>query len=130
MSASITSSMLNTGSAASSRIKPPGWPAGRGDDDNVARGHLLARMLGGSGSRRSNLVTITQDPVNSPIMRDLEQQIYDAVKGGQTVQYTATAVYHGDSAIPIGIRMQAHGNGGFRLNEYISNPAGMFGFDD
>jgi hypothetical protein len=76
-------------------------------------------MLGGSGSRKSNLVTITQDPVNSPMMRDLEQRIYDAVSGGQNVQYTATAVYHADNPIPIGIRMEAYGNGGFKLNEYI-----------
>ncbi|MEV0810322.1 ricin-type beta-trefoil lectin domain protein [Micromonospora sp. NPDC050200] len=129
VSASLNASMLDSGSAASSRIKPPGWP-GNGDDFNVGRGHLLARMLGGSGSRRSNLVTITQDPVNSPIMRDLEQKIYDAVKGGQNVQYTATAVYHGGGPIPIGIRMEAYGNGGFSLNEYISNPAGLFGHGD
>ncbi|MDW5327412.1 DNA/RNA non-specific endonuclease [Plantactinospora sp. KLBMP9567] len=128
VSASIHGGILDKGSAASRRIKPPGW-ASPGDEHNIARGHLLARMLGGSGYRKSNLVTITQDPVNSPIMRDLEQQVYDAVKAGETVQYTASAVYHGDELVPIAIKLEAVGSKGFRLNAEIPNPAGVFGFE-
>ncbi|MFJ3099432.1 DNA/RNA non-specific endonuclease [Streptomyces hydrogenans] len=76
MNATITRDMLDEGTHASQSLRPPGFMGG---DENQARGHLLARMLGGSGDTLDNLFTITQNPTNSPVMRDLEQAIYDEV---------------------------------------------------
>ncbi|GAA0692758.1 hypothetical protein GCM10010193_54170 [Kitasatospora atroaurantiaca] len=132
VSASVRPGMLKipgvqkgTGSEAGS-LKPPGW-RGNGTLFNEARGHLLAGRLGGRGTgknARQNLVTLTQDPINTPLMRDLvEGPIYDAVKGGETVQYSVTPVYEGSNPIPIELRMEAHGSQGFQLSAWLTNPA-------
>lgn len=130
VSASLSKSMLDTGTAANGAIEPSGW-GGNGTLYNEARGHLLADRLGGSGDLEENLVTLTQDPTNSPIMRDeVEGQVYDAVNRGETVQYNVTAIYGEDGDVPpIGLQIEAFGNRGFYLNRYLENPAGMFGMD-
>lgn len=128
MSASITRDMLDTGTSANDAIEPSGW-SGNGRLFNEARGHLLATRLGGDGGLEENLVTLTQDPVNSPIMRDdVEAPIYNAVAAGESVQFTARAVYEtaGDVA-PSGLQIDAYGSQGFSLSRFIPNPAGMFG---
>ncbi|MFF4457878.1 RHS repeat-associated core domain-containing protein [Streptomyces goshikiensis] len=115
MHATITRSMLDEGTGANPRLKPPGFIHG---DENQARGHMLARMLGGSGDTLDNLFTITQNPTNTPHMRDLEFKIYDAVNGnaaqgvaGQTVQYSVYLEYTDDlpDSVPSRIYMQADG---------------------
>jgi hypothetical protein len=70
----ITPDMLTPhgpGTKASRRIQPPGYVSERG----LARGHLIARQLGGSGRKRQNLVTLLQNPVNSPFMSGFEDMI-------------------------------------------------------
>jgi RHS repeat-associated protein len=76
MNATITRDMLGEGTDAAQSLRPPGFMGGAA---NQARGHLLARMLGGSGDTLDNLFTITQTPTNNPRMRDFEQAIYDYV---------------------------------------------------
>lgn len=129
MHATITRDMLDEGTDANSRLKPPGFI--HGTDHNQARGHMLARMLGGTGDHLDNLFTITQDPTNSPHMRDLEQMIYNAVAGdpsrgiaGQTVQYSVYLEYSDDrpDSVPSRIYMQADGSNGFHLDTDFANP--------
>ena len=79
-SATITRNMLNTGTGASRSITPAGLLGGGADH---ARGHLIARLLGGSGRDARNLATIYQNPVNTPIMRGFEQQVANAVRAGR-----------------------------------------------
>ena len=50
-------------------IKPAGFLGGSA---NHARGHLISRLLGGSGTDARNLATIYQNPVNTPVMRGFE----------------------------------------------------------
>jgi hypothetical protein len=51
----------------------------------------------------------------------------DAVRGGQTVQYSVIPVYGSSGNVaPIGLRIEAYGNKGFALRRYLENPAGMF----
>lgn len=117
-SATITREMLGTGTRASSSIRPPGYagrPAGH------ARGHLIARLLGGSGTDARNLVTLYQNPANSPVMRGFEQQVANAVRGGQVVRYEAVPIYRGTEAIPRAVTLRATGDGGFRLNVTVLN---------
>ncbi|MFD7705464.1 RHS repeat-associated core domain-containing protein [Streptomyces caelestis] len=129
MHATITRDMLNEGTEANSSLKPPGFL--HGTDHNQARGHMLARMLGGTGDHLDNLFTITQNPTNSPHMRDLEQQIYNAVAGdparniaGQTVQYSVYLEYTDDrtDSVPSRIYMQADGSNGYSLDTDFANP--------
>jgi hypothetical protein len=120
--ATITKDMIGTGTPASSSIRPPDFD--QLPVQNRARGHLLARQLGGSGSDPRNLVTMEQTPANSPVMRDFENQVRAAVEDGQTVDYSATPIYDGDNPIPQGITLQGKGSGGFNLNTTVLNPPG------
>jgi hypothetical protein len=74
----LSPEMLNTGTPANKSLKPPGWK-GHGTKYNQARGHLLARVLGGSGDLPENLVTLEQRWTNSPVMRDFELTVADAL---------------------------------------------------
>jgi hypothetical protein len=117
-SATITREMLDTGTEASQAIRPPGFAGGAAGQ---ARGHLIARMLGGTGRDARNLVTLYQNPVNSPIMRDFEQEVYNAVDAGQTVKYSVQPIYRGTEAIPRAVTLRATGSGGFNLRVTILN---------
>ncbi|THD75227.1 MAG: hypothetical protein E7812_17590 [Phenylobacterium sp.] len=88
------------------------------------RGHLLGAQLGGSGDVAENLVTLEQNPANSPVMRSFENQVRAAVEGGQTVQYSSTPIYNGSNLVPRGITLSGSGSGGFKLNVTVLNPPG------
>jgi hypothetical protein len=118
--ATITRDMLNTGTAASRSIRPAGFLGGGA---NHARGHLISRLLGGSGRDPRNLTTLYQNPVNTPVMRGFEQQVANAVRGGQTVRYEVVPIYRGSELIPRGVTLRATGNGGFRLHVTVLNKA-------
>jgi hypothetical protein len=118
--ATITREMLGSGSAASRAIRPAGFAGGGA---NHARGHLISRLLGGSGRDPRNLTTLYQNPVNSPVMRGFEQQVANAVRGGQTVRYEAVPIYRGSELVPRAITLRATGDGGFRLHVTVLNRA-------
>ena len=118
--ATITREMLNTGTAASRSIRPAGFLGGGA---NHARGHLISRLLGGSGRDARNLTTLYQNPVNTPVMRGFEQQVANAVRSGQTVRYEVVPIYRGSELIPRGITLRATGDGGFRLHVTVLNKA-------
>ncbi|MFI6415366.1 RHS repeat-associated core domain-containing protein [Streptomyces sp. NPDC050585] len=124
MNAIITRDMLDQGTDARSTLKPPGFLGG---DYNQARGHMLARMLGGSGDILENLFTITQNPTNSPDMRDWEQAIYDAVKyKNKIVTYNVYLEYSDDLAdsVPMSIQLEAFDQHGKTIVDTIlDNPA-------
>lgn len=113
--------MIGTGSAASSSITPPGFAGGGKGGAGHARGHLLGKQLGGSGKDPRNLVTLYQNPVNSPVMRDFETSVRRVVEKGQTVNYSATPVYKGEELIPSAVTIKAVGNDGFQLDVTILN---------
>jgi hypothetical protein len=115
--------MIGTGTAANPSIIPPGW-SGNGILYNEARGHLLGAQLGGSGDVAENLVTLQQNPANSPIIRGFENQVRAAVEGGQTVNYSATPIYNGANLVPRGITIMGTSSGDFNLGVTILNPIG------
>lgn len=119
--ATITEDMIGTGSAASPSIHPPGFESGA----NHARGHLLARALGGSGGDPRNLVTLYQQYANSPNMWHFERKVRDAVLNGETVNYRVVPIYTGNNPIPIGITIAGRGSGGFHLDVSIHNINGL-----
>src|SRR5215207_10110341 len=129
ISATITPAMVaaaahdQLGSAADPDIRPPGLdqlPA-----RNRARAHLLGRQLGGSGDLPANLVALYQSRANTPVMRDYETAVAQAVRAGQTVRYTVRPRYPSPSfnGPPSAIRITAIGDRGFRLDVTIANSA-------
>ena len=118
--ATITREMLNTGTAAARSIRPAGFLGGGA---NHARGHLISRLLGGSGKDPRNLTTLYQNPVNTPVMRGFEQQVANAVRSGQVVRYEVVPIYRGSELLPRGVTLRATGDGGFRLHATVLNRA-------
>ena len=116
--ATITKDMLGTGTSAARSIRPAGFG---GQAAGHARGHLIARSLGGSGTDARNLTTLFQRGANSPVMRDFEAQVANAVRGGQTVRYEVVPIYRGAELVPRGVTLRAAGNGGFRLDVTVLN---------
>ncbi|MFG2662172.1 DNA/RNA non-specific endonuclease [Streptomyces sp. NPDC048425] len=107
---------------ADSALLSPGFLGG---GCNQARGHVLALMLGGSGDTLDNLFTITQNPTNSPGMRDWEQDIYDAAKKGEVIEYDVYLEYTDDKkdSVPKSVQLEAYGNRGFSLDVILDSPA-------
>ncbi|MGP4002869.1 RHS repeat-associated core domain-containing protein [Streptomyces sp. 8N706] len=124
MNAVISRDMLDEGTHANNALRPPG---SLGGDYNQARGHMLARMLGGSGDTLDNLFAITQNPTNSPRMRDFEQAVYDAVNDrGEIVTYNVYLEYTDDKkdSVPVSIQLEASDRRGNTLVDTIlENPA-------
>jgi DNA/RNA non-specific endonuclease len=109
------------GSAADPDIRPPGLdqlPA-----RNRARAHLLGRQLGGTGELPANLVAMDQTRANTPVMRDYETTVAEAVRAGRTVRYTVRPIYPSPShrGPPSAIRITASGDHGFRVQVTIAN---------
>jgi hypothetical protein len=127
VSATITPAMVaaagrdELGSAADPDIRPPGFD--RLPPRNRARGHLLGRQLGGTGDLAANLVALYQTRANSPVMRDYETAVAEAVEAGETVRYTVRPRYpsRGAKGPPTAIRITATGSRGFRLDVTIAN---------
>jgi hypothetical protein len=121
VTATITQDMIGTGTEASRSIRPPGFQGGAA---NQARGHLLGRQLGGSGTEPRNLVTLEQRAANTPVMSTYEGRVRAAVESGQTVQYASRPVYDGTNPVPRAITLEAQGSGGYRLGVSVLNPPG------
>ncbi|MFF0256994.1 DNA/RNA non-specific endonuclease [Micromonospora zamorensis] len=96
---------------------------------SVSRGHLLGNKLGGMGSgplKRRNIVTLTQNPVNSPYMRDdVEDAVYrQSIDNDEVIQYSSEPFYGAGKIAPLGITIRADGNKGYCLELCILNPGG------
>jgi DNA/RNA non-specific endonuclease len=75
--AGVITSLTPTGSSAS--INPKGWAAiADVVGANRARGHLLSRQNGGSGSTIRNIVPLQHSPFNNSTMRREEIAMYQA----------------------------------------------------
>jgi hypothetical protein len=126
-SATITPAMVaaaahaKLGSAADPSIRPPGLD--QLPPRNRARGHLLGRQLGGTGDLPANLVALYQTRANSPVMRDYETAVAEAVQAGETVRYSVRPRYPspGFDGAPSTIHITAIGDRGFRLDVTIAN---------
>ncbi|MCE4948551.1 DNA/RNA non-specific endonuclease [Streptomyces sp. VTCC 41912] len=104
----VSRGMLDAGTKASRRIKPPGW---QGEAAGHTRGHLLARSLGGDGRSPANIV-IMYDTANNEVMEKLEERIYETVRDHGSVEYSATPVYRQpNDQVPAGVHIKATGPG-------------------
>jgi hypothetical protein len=105
----ITINMIGRGTNANPTPEVTGW--NRTVNGNLmARGHLLAKILGGSGLIPQNLTPLIQTPVNNPCMRDLEiavSQLPQVTQGGFVV-YSTQPVYTGNNVVPDGVFVRAY----------------------
>jgi len=122
---SVTAPLIGTGTRAPRWLKPPGWQGNADVKRNEARGHLAAKDLGGSGTDRRNVVTLTHHGANTPQMRDFEQEVARRARGGEVIEYSATPMYSPGILPPGLILLMAQGSSGMRQARLIQNPAGQ-----
>ncbi len=91
-------------------LNPPGWDDRVNQTYNniISRGHLLANILGGSGTDVRNVVTVCQRTTNSQ-MEAIEIKIWNKILelDGASVDYEVEALYNGTDKIPYAIRLRA-----------------------
>ncbi|GHF40825.1 hypothetical protein GCM10010218_22800 [Streptomyces mashuensis] len=123
MNATITRDMLDEGTKAREALRPPGFLGGYYQQ---GRGHMLARVLGGSGDTLDNLFTITQNPTNHPEMWRWEKAIYDSVKKHGVATYNVYLEYTDDEkdSVPKQIQLEAYDHKNkVIVDTILSNPA-------
>lgn len=124
MKAWLERSMLGKGKRVNPRLTPPGWQ-GNGIVHNEARGHLLARSLGGPGGlEKRNFVTLTQNGANTPQMSGFEREVANRVRSGELVEYSVTPFYDGPGRAPSSVLMTAHGSRRAPSGRLVLNPTG------
>lgn len=122
VNATLTPSMLGAGTKANRRLRPPGW-LGHGGKHNQARGHLVAKGLGGSGRDPLNIVTLTHRGANTPQMSDFERNVARRVGAGEVIDYSVIPLY-GSAAAPSAVLMTAYGPRNGFTGRVVENPAG------
>lgn len=110
MTARIHGDMIGGGSRPKESIRPPGYG---GKPMGHARGHLLAKQLGGSGDIEENLMTLYQNPTNSPEMRAFEIYVRGQVEQHGTAFYRVTPEYHEQEPLPRRVILEAWSKGGY-----------------
>ncbi|RPJ09800.1 MAG: hypothetical protein EHM37_15110 [Deltaproteobacteria bacterium] len=116
--ARVTRNMLRQGTTAADAIVPYGYDASLGH----AKGHLLAKVLGGSGELLENFITMMQNPTNNSTMKAIELAIRDAVDLGEVVDVVVRPIYIGGSRTAHKIAIVARGNRGLSITAEIANP--------
>ncbi|TQL76247.1 DNA/RNA non-specific endonuclease [Stackebrandtia endophytica] len=94
--------------------------ASEGGRSIFQRCHLVANILGGSGTDPGNLVTCYWQ-TNINMRSRIEKQVKEKVAGGEHVVYLALPVYQGKDGPLRGIRVIALGNKGFRCDVTFQN---------
>ncbi len=122
--AKITKIMPSAGSDVPQSIKPSGFINGKSPKKGGAghaRGHLIAKQLGGDGTDPRNVVTLYQNPVNNSSMKKAENRIRIRRDLGETIYLSVIPLYLSNESMPHSIRMIAYGNKGYKLNINILN---------
>ncbi|WP_304218214.1 DNA/RNA non-specific endonuclease [Phenylobacterium aquaticum] len=123
VSATLTRSTIVGGTKANRKITPPGW-LGDGKTYKESRGHLQARSLGGTGDDMRDLVTIKQNPTNTPQMSTFEDAVRRRVLSGEVIDYFVKPLYTDAALRPFAILMTALGSRGEPKGVVIQNPPG------
>ncbi|MFE4695332.1 tectonin domain-containing protein [Streptomyces sp. NPDC056749] len=116
----------NPGSEVTAATRPPGYKwatryagfLGLAPRSVINNCHLLGNDLGGEGDKLENLATCSRQanyhtseengrlPAN---MYFFEEQVSEAIKGDQTVEYTVVPQYEGPRTVPVSFKMKARG---------------------
>lgn len=92
----LTPQMLRTGSAA--RYEFPFFRRLFGM--RIVRGHLLAKVLGGSGVRGGNLVPLPHHATNLPMYADIEKKVRKHLGKRFSAKVEISVEYVGNSVLP------------------------------
>ena len=112
----LTQASIKGGSRASEYILPPGWGSLPAADR--ARGHLLAKCLGGEGTTPENLVAVYQTA--NERMKTYEMQVKRAVDSGEKVEYAVIPRY-GSNLYPASLFIYAKGDRGLHISAVVAN---------
>ena len=115
----ITKRMIGTGTSANQELRPKGFISGK---QGHSRGHLIGKQLGGSGNTMKNLVTLYQNPVNTPYMTKYENEVREVVESGNPVRYRVTPVYTKNRLMPKSVIIEAKTIKNNRLNYKVVIP--------
>ncbi|MFI5492953.1 DNA/RNA non-specific endonuclease [Actinoplanes sp. NPDC051859] len=101
------------GGGTDATFTPEGFESGKG----MARGHLIAKELGGSGSDGRNIVALYQNKVNSSAMwHGVEKVVQAWVEEGQDVYYRVVPEFKnndpGNNPVPTHVRIIVAANRG------------------
>ncbi|WP_367323099.1 polymorphic toxin-type HINT domain-containing protein [Streptomyces sp. HUAS ZL42] len=114
VAALVTPQMLGKGTKATRSVRPPGFVSGANGD---ARGHLLPKGLGGSGTHESNIVRTTGS-IDNGDMRLFEESIAEYVdKSQNTILYAATPQYKPGSNVPFAVTIEAFDDTGWYVGK-------------
>ncbi|MEV7439461.1 LamG-like jellyroll fold domain-containing protein [Streptomyces griseoviridis] len=108
-----------------SKVSPPGYLWGKAyagfldlkPRESINICHLLGKDLSGSGTNPKNIATCSRQANTSVVgdgrigghMYHYEEQIRNAVDGGQVVRYAVTPQYSGSRTVPVAFEMTATG---------------------
>ncbi|MFJ1910297.1 polymorphic toxin-type HINT domain-containing protein, partial [Streptomyces sp. NPDC088156] len=110
--AEVTPQMIGSGTKATRGIRPPGFVSGANGD---ARGHLLPKALGGSGTTPENIVRTT-GAIDNGDMRIFEEEIAEYVTNSRnTIMFSSTPHYRAGSNVPFAISMEAFDDTGWMM---------------
>jgi len=111
--ARINKGNLNGGTPAA--YYPPGWIKNLNQQNQraiIARGHLLAQVLGGSGSDPRNIVPICHRSTNSDMEHDIELPVRNLLRDGTcpVADYEVWVTYSDQQrpAVPDSVHVKAH----------------------
>lgn len=93
MEAQILPQHLNSGTATNTAARTYARQMGKNNDD---AGHILARMLGGSGTDLRNIFPQNLN-FNRGIWSEVEASVADAVRNNNGIRFTVNLMYHSTS---------------------------------
>jgi hypothetical protein len=99
---------LKTGTPTG-RTYPPGFEAGELKQANAARGHLLADVLGGSGSDPRNLAYMHRIVNGSAFKTLFEHPVRRALESGDVVRFGVRPLFREGAAAPHALEVWAEG---------------------
>jgi hypothetical protein len=102
---------LHTGTKAGS-VNPVGLETGELDPLGARRGHLLANVLGGSGTDRGNLAWMHKRINNSSYKTEFENPVIRALRAGQAVRFGVRPLFRPGEAAPHAVEVWATGSNG------------------
>lgn len=106
--AHITPADLGTGTATNSATRATARALGNSTDD---AGHLIGRLLGGPGGKRSENFFAQNPHINRGAFRDMEGQVADLVRNGHDVWLRVTPKYSGAATRPFELQVQIRVDG-------------------
>jgi hypothetical protein len=102
---------------------PPGAVRGELNNLHARRGHLLANLFGGSGTRPGNLMWLNEFVNNSPYKTEFEHLIARALDQGHSVRFTIVPHFRSPrSAAPYAVEVWAETTAGSIVVSHRSIP--------